>query len=59
MARTVFAKGMEWRAGKRLVLDIDQETFTQIVDYACSNEISVSKAVRELVEIGIEAVAAK
>ncbi len=48
------ADGCEHRGGKRLVLDIDHETFEQIRDYAQRGTLSVSAAVRELVEFGLE-----
>jgi hypothetical protein len=39
------------------VLDIDDETFSQIRQYAEKDKISVSAAVRELIEFGLETVA--
>ncbi len=48
------ASGCSYRSGKRLVLDIDEETFGQIQAYAQRGRVSVSAAVRELVEFGLE-----
>ncbi len=50
------ATGCTFRGGKRLVLDIDDETFGQVQDYARRSRVSVSSAVRELVEFGLEEV---
>ncbi len=50
------ATGCTFRGGKRLVLDIDEETFGQIQAYAQRGRVSVSAAVRELVEFGLEEV---
>jgi hypothetical protein len=51
------AEGCRHRNGKRLVLDIDDETFDQIRNHAAREKISVSAAVRELVEFGLETAA--
>ena len=48
------ACGFRHRGNKRLVLDIDDETFDQIRRHARAGAMSVSAAVRELVEWGIE-----
>jgi hypothetical protein len=48
------ANGCNFRGGKRLVLDIDLDTFEEIRAYAFNKNISVSQAVRDLVEFGLE-----
>ncbi len=50
------APGFNHRNGRRLVLDIDSDTFSEIQQYAVKEKITVSAAVRELVEFGLEAV---
>ena len=47
------AQDCVYRRGRRLTLDIDEETFSQIVQYAKENHLSVSQAVRDLVEFGL------
>ena len=46
--KRVRAAGCDYRGGKRLVLDIDHETFDQICAHAEREKLSVSAAVREL-----------